>query len=119
MQHPRWCSSVPALCGSKGSARSPLIPQSEKMSFISDENRSRFHVQPLLLTEPGGWAKSGLAPLETLLPPACPGMVRFAANLWAPNPEEEEEVMLATYFWAILLFPRELAIFSVIALGNS
>lgn len=66
------------------------------MSFVSDENHSPFHIQPLLLTEPHGWAKFGLAPFDTA--PSCmpwQHRVRLAANLWAPDPAEEEEVMLA------------------------
>lgn len=31
--------------------------------------------------------------------------VRYAVNVWAPNPGEEEDMMLGTNFWAIRLFP--------------
>lgn len=54
--------------------------ESENLSFIS-ENGSHFHVQPFLLTESGGWAKSDLAPLKL-----CSLMPALAAGKVCPKP---------------------------------
>lgn len=43
--------------------------------------------------------------------------LRYAANIWAPNANEEEDVMLGINFWAVYFL--ESLLFSVVALGSS